>query len=85
LYEEKAIKKSKVSIARGTDPEKMLHDVLAPLGGIKKLIRPGTTVVLKPNAGPMKQKTLGASQVSLKCSMDRNATNREIRSDSPGC
>ena len=45
------MKKSIVSIAKGPDVEKMLMEVLAPLGGIKSLIRPNSTVVLKPNAG----------------------------------
>jgi uncharacterized protein (DUF362 family) len=40
-----------VSIAKGVDVEKMLTDVLEPLGGIKSLIKPRSTVVLKPNAG----------------------------------
>ena len=29
----------------------MVYEVLQPLGGIKALIRPKSTVVLKPNAG----------------------------------
>jgi uncharacterized protein (DUF362 family) len=43
--------KSLVSIAKGTDPEKLVAEVLAPLGGVQALIRPKTTVVIKPNAG----------------------------------
>ena len=43
--------KSIVSIAKGTDVEKMVAEVLEPLGGVKGLIRPKSTVVLKPNAG----------------------------------
>jgi uncharacterized protein (DUF362 family) len=43
--------KSVVSIVKGTDPEKMVHEALSLLGGVENLIRPGTTVVLKPNAG----------------------------------
>ena len=45
------MKKSMVSISKGTDIEKMLIEVLEPFGGVKSLIRPGSTVVLKPNAG----------------------------------
>jgi uncharacterized protein (DUF362 family) len=45
------MKKSVVSIAKGVDVEKMVTEVLEPLGGIKTLIRPKTTVVIKPNAG----------------------------------
>ncbi|MFH1089996.1 MAG: DUF362 domain-containing protein [Pseudomonadota bacterium] len=43
--------KSVVSIAKGDDPEKMVREVLEPLGGVKSLITPKSTVVLKPNAG----------------------------------
>lgn len=43
--------KSIVSIAKGIDVEKMVHDVLVPLGGVGSLIKPKSTVVLKPNAG----------------------------------
>jgi uncharacterized protein (DUF362 family) len=43
--------KSIVSITKGDDVEKMLYEVLAPLGGIGALIKPKSTVVLKPNAG----------------------------------
>ena len=42
--------KSVVSIAKGTDPEKMVTEALSHLGGVTSLIRPGTTVVIKPNA-----------------------------------
>ncbi len=45
------MKKSIVSIAKGTDVEKMVHDVLEPLGGVQSLIKAKSTVVLKPNAG----------------------------------
>lgn len=31
------MKKSIVSIVKGTDPEKMVQEVLAPLGGIQTL------------------------------------------------
>ena len=43
--------KSVVSIVKGTDVEKMVEEALAHLGGVKALIRPKSTVVLKPNAG----------------------------------
>ena len=43
--------KSLVAIAKGTDPEKMVAEVLALLGGLENLIKPRSTVVLKPNAG----------------------------------
>ncbi|MBW1996823.1 MAG: DUF362 domain-containing protein [Deltaproteobacteria bacterium] len=43
--------KSIVSIAKGTDVEKMVTEVLEPLGGVGSLIKSKSTVVLKPNAG----------------------------------
>jgi len=43
--------KSIVSIAKGTDVEQMVAEVLEPLGGVRSLIKPKSTVVLKPNAG----------------------------------
>jgi len=43
--------KSIVSIAKEQDVEKMVQEVLAPLGGVSTLIKPKSTVVLKPNAG----------------------------------
>jgi len=43
--------RSIVSIAKGCDVDMMVEDVLANLGGVKTLIKPNSTVVLKPNAG----------------------------------
>ena len=43
--------KSVVSIVKGDDPEKMVEQALDHLGGVKSLIKKGSTVVLKPNAG----------------------------------
>jgi uncharacterized protein (DUF362 family) len=45
------VKKSIVSIAKGTDPTQLVQEVLAPLGGVQVLIKPKSTVVIKPNAG----------------------------------
>jgi len=45
------MKKSIVSIAKGNDVEKMVHEVLEPMGGVDFLIKSKSTVVLKPNAG----------------------------------
>lgn len=45
------MEKSLVSIAKGTDVGRMVEEVLEPLGGIRTLIKPKSTVVLKPNAG----------------------------------
>ena len=43
--------RSIVAIAKDPDPEKMVAEVFALLGGTENLIRPRSTVVLKPNAG----------------------------------
>lgn len=43
--------RSVVSIVKGDDPEKMVEEVLDHLGGVRSLIKKGSTVVLKPNAG----------------------------------
>ena len=43
--------KSIVSIVKGDDVEKLAAEVLEPLGGIQNLIKPNSTVVIKPNAG----------------------------------
>ena len=50
--------KSIVSITKGTDAEKMVTEVLSLLGGVSALIRPHSTVVVKPNAGhPFREET----------------------------
>ncbi len=41
--------KSVVSIVKGTDAEKMVEEALSLLGGVSSLIKPGSTVVFKPN------------------------------------
>jgi len=43
--------KSIVSIIKGTNVEKMLNEALSLLGGLTSLIKPNSTVVIKPNAG----------------------------------
>ncbi len=43
--------KSVVSIVKGTNPEKMIEEALSLLGGIDNLIKPNSTVVIKPNSG----------------------------------
>jgi len=40
-----------VSIAKGDDPVRMVDEALDHLGGVAALIKKGSTVVLKPNAG----------------------------------
>ena len=50
--------KSLVAIAKDPDPEKMVAEVFALLGGVENLVKPRSTVVLKPNAGhPAKAET----------------------------
>jgi uncharacterized protein (DUF362 family) len=39
-----------LAIARGTDPEALVRAALFELGGMEAFVRPGDTVVLKPNA-----------------------------------
>jgi len=46
-----SMEKSIVSIVKGGDAEKMVRQAVDHLGGVKSLIRPGSTVVVKPNAG----------------------------------
>jgi len=43
--------KSVVAIAKGDDPEKLVAEVFSLLGGVENLVRPHSTVILKPNAG----------------------------------
>jgi uncharacterized protein (DUF362 family) len=45
------MEKSVVSIVKGTDAGKMVEEALSLLGGVTSLIRPGSTVIVKPNAG----------------------------------
>jgi len=46
-----SMQKSIVSIVKGTDADRMVEQAVDHLGGVKSLIRPGSTVVIKPNAG----------------------------------
>ena len=71
--------KSIVSIAQGGDPEKLVREVLAPLGGVEALIRPKTTVVIKPNAGHP-----AAAETSVNTSPEVvSAVIREVRKAGP--
>jgi len=45
------MQKSVVSIVKGTDVAKMVEEALSLLGGVNSLIKPDSTVVVKPNAG----------------------------------
>ncbi|HUW64349.1 MAG TPA: DUF362 domain-containing protein [Spirochaetia bacterium] len=47
----KSVPKSVVAIARDDDVQDMVSEVFSLLGGVLQMIRPGSTVVLKPNAG----------------------------------
>jgi len=42
--------KSVVSIVKETDAEKMVEEALSLIGGVSSLIKPGSVVVVKPNA-----------------------------------
>jgi uncharacterized protein (DUF362 family) len=73
------MKKSIVSIAQGKDASSMVEEALFLLGGVKSLIRPKTTVVLKPNAGH-----LGGPDTSVNTNPDVvAAVIREIRKADP--
>lgn len=73
------MQKSIVSIAKGNDVKMMLQDVLDPLGGIKSLIRPKSTVVLKPNAGHV-----AAAETSVNTNPELiAAVIREVRKADP--
>ncbi len=45
------MEKSIVSIVKGSDAESMVKQAVDHLGGVASIIRPGSTVVVKPNAG----------------------------------
>ncbi len=44
-------KKSLVALAKGADVQANVTEVFDLMGGVKNVIRKGSTVVLKPNAG----------------------------------
>lgn len=43
--------RSVVSIVKGTNAQEMIGEALSLLGGVRSLIKPGSVVVIKPNAG----------------------------------
>ncbi len=45
------MQKSVVSIVKGVNVEEMVEEALSYLGGVDSLIKPNSTVVVKPNAG----------------------------------
>jgi uncharacterized protein (DUF362 family) len=71
--------KSIVSIVKGVDTEKMVAETLDLLGGVASLIRPNSTVVIKPNVGhPFPPETSVNTNVDLvKCVI------KEIRKVNP--
>jgi uncharacterized protein (DUF362 family) len=73
------VSKSIISIIKGADPERMVEEALAHLGGVQSLIKRNSTVVLKPNAGH-----LGPPESSINTSPDFvAAVVREIRKAQP--
>jgi uncharacterized protein (DUF362 family) len=42
---------SAVSIVKGANPDELVKRALDLLGGIRAIIKPDSTVVIKPNAG----------------------------------
>jgi uncharacterized protein (DUF362 family) len=45
------MQKSIVSIVKGDDPDRMVECAIDHVGGVRSIIRAGSTVVIKPNAG----------------------------------
>ena len=71
-----------VSIAKGTkeyDAEKLVHQAVENLGGIKAFIKPGSVVVIKPNAGHE-----GAPETAINTSPEVvRAVIKEVRKANP--
>jgi uncharacterized protein (DUF362 family) len=71
-----------VSIVKGTDPEKMVEEALSLLGGVTSLIKPGSVVVVKPNAianyAPERSVTTSPAFVSAVIKVLRKAEPKEI-------
>jgi uncharacterized protein (DUF362 family) len=76
------VAKSVVSIVKGTDPERMVEEALALLGGVESLIRPRSVVVVKPNAiagyPPERSITTSPDFVSAVIKILRKARPKEI-------
>jgi uncharacterized protein (DUF362 family) len=74
--------KSVVSIVKGTDASKMVEEALSHLGGVTSLIKPGSTVVVKPNAGhpylPERSVTTSPAVVAAVIKELRKAQPKEI-------
>jgi len=74
--------KSVVSIVKGTDAEKMAGEALSLIGGVSSLIKPGSVVVVKPNAvyplGPERSASTSPAFVSAAIKELRKAQPKEI-------
>jgi len=74
--------KSVVSIVKGTDPEKMIEEALSLLGGLDNLIKPNSTIVIKPNSGhpipPETSANTSPTFVSAVIKVLRRANPKEI-------
>jgi uncharacterized protein (DUF362 family) len=84
--------KSVVSITKGTDAQEMISEALELLGGVKSLIKPGSVVVVKPNAGhpypPEASVNTSPAVVAAAIKILRKARPREIilaESAATGC
>jgi uncharacterized protein (DUF362 family) len=74
------MQKSIVSIVKGTDADRMVEQAIDHVGGIESVIRPGSTVVIKPNAGHE-----GAPETSVNTSRAVvAAVIRQVQSARPG-
>jgi uncharacterized protein (DUF362 family) len=76
------VARSVVSVTKGTDPLLMVEEALFLLGGVDALIRPGSVVVIKPNAisgyEPERSTTTGPDFVSAVVKVLRKAKPRRI-------
>lgn len=86
------MKKSIVSIVKGFEPQTMVEEALSLLGGVESLIKPKSTVVIKPNGGhpgpPEKSSNTNPDVVSAVIKEVRKAGPREIilaESSAIGC
>jgi uncharacterized protein (DUF362 family) len=76
------MEKSIVSIEKGNDPESMIEKALSNLGRVFSLIRPGSTVVIKPNSGHLfpPETSVNTNPLVVKAAINviRGANPREI-------
>ncbi|MBW1799644.1 MAG: DUF362 domain-containing protein [Deltaproteobacteria bacterium] len=74
------MRKSIVSIVKGSNPEEMVDRALGHLGGVETLIKKDATVVLKPNSGHM-----GGPETAVNTSPELvSSVIRVIQKASPG-